>query len=438
MFFDVIHTNCCGLDVHKTWVYACIGITNADGVTVYYTARFSSFKKQLLELADWLKKYKCYDVCMESSGKYWIPVFNVLEAQGLRVVVAHPKYTKPIKGNKSDRRDAKWICNLFACGMIRPSFVPPKAIRDLRELVRYHGKLTEEISSHKNRALNCLTVSNLKLDEVFSDVFCKSGTSILEYIAKHPGEHFDVTPFVNKRCKTPIETIQLAIDGSISCEIAFKLQECLANIANLEESKARLEEEIYKAAKPYDAQLDLIQTVPGFGSNRFSAIRLLSEIGADITVFPTAQNFVAWLGCCPRNDSSASKVKSRRISKAGTYVKPLLVQIANSLVASKKYPEIVNRYRRIKGRRGHSKAIIAVCKMLLTAIWHILKKQEAYTPEGYLTKKPVKSQNDVVLSEKEAVELVRRMGITVTTEEVAKPKKSSRKGNSSKKEASVN
>ena len=131
-------------------------------------------------------------------------------------------------------------------------------------------------------------------------------------------------------------------------------------------------------------------------------------------------------------------MKSRRISKAGTYVKPLLVQIANSLVASKKYPEIVNRYRRIKGRRGHSKAIIAVCKMLLTAIWHILKKQEAYTPEGYLTKKPVKSQNDVVLSEKEAVELVRRMGITVTTEEVAKPKKSSRKGNSSKKEASVN
>ena len=205
--FKIILNNCCGLDVHKTRIYACIGITDTHSRTEYYEANFSSFPKDLRKLSEWLHKYNCVDVCMESSGKYWIPVFNVLE-ETCKVTLAHPKYTKPQKGNKTDRKDARWICDLFMCGMIKPSFIPPPAIRHLRDLVRYRVKLTNTLTGEKNRAQNCLTVSNLKLDDVFSDVFGKSARSITEYILAHPGEKFDVAPFVDKRCKTPLDVIQ--------------------------------------------------------------------------------------------------------------------------------------------------------------------------------------------------------------------------------------
>ena len=186
MAFKIFRKNCCGLDVHKTWIYACIGITDVNGRTEYKQSRFSSFTKGLQDLVDWLGKYGCSEVCMESAGKYWIPVFNILE-QNCWVTLAHPKYTKPQKGNKTDRKDAKWICDLFMCDMIKPSFIPPPDIRQLRNLMRYRMKLTNMLTGEKNRALNCLTVSNLKFDDVFSDVFGKSSPPLTgPYPANRP------------------------------------------------------------------------------------------------------------------------------------------------------------------------------------------------------------------------------------------------------------
>ena len=156
MSFKIFKFNCCGLDVHKTWIYACIGITDSNNRTEYKQARFSSFSKGLHQLCVWLAKYNCNDVCMESTGKYWIPVFNILEQHKIRVTLSHPKYTKPMKGNKTDRKDAKWICDLYMCGMVKPSFIPPADIRALRDLVRYRFKLTCMITGEKNRAQNCL------------------------------------------------------------------------------------------------------------------------------------------------------------------------------------------------------------------------------------------------------------------------------------------
>lgn len=155
--FKIFRRNCSGLDVHKTWIYACIGITDNNNITTYKENRFSSFSQGLRELVCWLKSFDCKDVCMESSGKYWIPVYNILEKHCF-VTLAHPKYTKPQKGNKTDRKDAKWICDLFMCDMIKPSFIPPADIRQLRDLMRYRFKLTNSIIGEKNRALNCLTV----------------------------------------------------------------------------------------------------------------------------------------------------------------------------------------------------------------------------------------------------------------------------------------
>ena len=408
--FKIFRKNCCGLDVHKTWIYACIGITDTNGRTDYKQARFSSFPKGLRELANWLAKYDCKEVCMESTGKYWIPVFNILE-KTCCVTLAHPKYTKPQRGNKTDRKDAKFICDLFMCDMIKPSFIPPPDIRQLRDLVRYRFKLTNCLTGEKNRAQNCLTVSNLKLDDVFSDVFGKSARSITNYILEHPGEQFDVAPFVDRRCKTPIEEIQDAVDGSISREQAAKLREILSHIDELNAHKKRIEEEILLLAAPYQVTLGFIRTVPGFNSDPMTAIAILSEIGADMSVFSTAKNLSSWAGCCPRNDQSGGKRKSSRISRAGVYIKPLLVQVANAVVKSDKHPECKERYRRLKARRGHKKAIIAICRMFLTAIWNVLSKLEPYSAEGYLVDRP--ENKSMILSKSQALNLLKSRGYII-------------------------
>lgn len=408
--FKIFRKNCCGLDVHKTWIYACIGITDTNGRTEYKQDRFSSFSNGLWELSAWLAKYACTEVCMESSGKYWIPVFNILE-QTCKVTLAHPKYTKPQKGNKTDRKDAKWICDLFMCDMIKPSFIPPAVIRHLRDLMRYRTKLTNMLTGEKNRAQNCLTVSNLKLDDVFSDVFGKSSRSITEYMLSHPGEEFNVTPFVDRRCKTPIEEIQLAVDGVICPEQAVKLRQCLNHIDQLEAHIAEVESEVLRITEQFSDTLNLLSTVPGLGSNPMTAIAILSEIGADMSVFPSSKHLCSWAGCCPRNDRSAKTVKSTRISRAGSYLKPLLVQIANALIKSRKHPEFRERYQRLKARRGHKKAIIAICRMLLTAIWNVLSKSEPYSPEGFVHKRP--NQESKTLTVSQALHLLKMRGYTI-------------------------
>ena len=390
MSFKILKFNCCGLDVHKTWIYACIGITDSNNRTEYKQARFSSFTKGLNELCDWLAKYNCTDVCMESTGKYWIPVFNILEQHNLWVTLSHPKYTKPMKGNKTDRKDAKWICDLYMCGMVKPSFIPPADIRELRDLVRYRFKLTCMITGEKNRAHNCLTVSNLKLDDVFSDIF--------------------------GRCKTPIEEIQAAVDGAVSKEQAVKLRQCLNHIDELEMHKSEIEREIFRLSDKYEDILTLIRTVPGFDKNPMTAIQVLSEIGGDMSVFPTAKNLVSWAGCCPHNDQSNHKIKSTRISRAGSYFKPVLVQVANALIKSKKHPEFSTRYRRIKARRGHKKAIIAICRMILTAIWHILTDLKPYTAKGFLEPRPVSKEK--VLTASQALNLLKQRGYVIKDEPI--------------------
>lgn len=326
----------------------------------------------------------------------------------------NPKYTKPQKGHKTDRKDAKWICDLFMCGMIKPSFIPSPEIRQLRDLMRYRFKLTNMLASEKNRAQNCLTVSNLKLDDVFSDVFGKSARSITNYILDHPGEAFDVTSFVDRRCKTPVEEIQAAVDGAVSPEQAVKLRQCLAHIDELEAHKREIEQEILTIAEPFSSVLDLLYTLPGLDKNPMTAIAILSEIGPDMSVFPSSRHLVSWAGCCPRNDQSNGRVKSTRISRAGCYLKPLLVQVANALIKSKKHPEFKERYHRIKSHRGHKKAVIAICKMLLTAIWNMLSKLEPYNPAGYLEHRPVNEKK--VLTKSQALELLRLRGYTITND----------------------
>ncbi|WP_237342720.1 IS110 family transposase [Virgibacillus dokdonensis] len=361
---------------------ACIAATNNKGATTYKRHRFSTFTKGLRELSQWLCKNNCKDVCMESTGKYWIPVVNVLE-DSCNITLAHPKYVKAIRGKKTDKKDAKWIADLFKHDLVAGSFMPPLAIRQLRDLMRYRFKLTNFTSSEKNRFQNSLTVSNIQIASVVSDTFGKSSMKIIDKLLEDPtNTTFDIKPLIHGSMKDKVTDLELAIDGFITPEQAGKLSVIKHHYENLNARKSDLEQWILSLAEPYTEEINLILTVPSF-KNIFSAIAVVSEIGVTMDVFPTAKHLCSWAGLTPTNNESAGKKKSVRVSRAGVYIKPLLVQCATAVVKSEKHPEIRNRYLRLKKRRGHKRAIIAIARMLLTAIYHILKKKEPYNPELY-------------------------------------------------------
>jgi transposase len=403
----IVYPICCGIDVHKTFIVACIASTNSKGITTYQTKRFSTYTKNLREFSDWLDANSCKDVCMESTGKYWHPVWNILE-QTCRPVLAHPKYLKAIRGKKTDKKDAKWIADVFKHDLVQGSFIPPAKIRELRDLLRYRYKLTNYTTGEKNRAQNCLTTSNIQLDHAFSDVFGKSATAVLNHILENPGDkYFDVTPFIDRRCKTPIEEIQMSIDGNISPEQTEKLKIIRSHMDNLNLCKANLESTILSVAEQFSMQINLVSTVPGI--KEFSAISVIAEIGVDMSVFPTAKHLCSWAGLAPQCNESGGKKKSSRVSKAGAFIKPLLIQCANAVVSSNKYSEIKNRFLSIKKRRGHKKAIVAIARMLLTAIYNILKKNEPYNPDLYR-----KSDISPIDKVEQAVKLLEKHGFVVS------------------------
>jgi transposase len=381
MGLKIVYPICCGIDVHKTFVVACIAATN-KGVTTYKRHRFSTYTQGLKELSQWLCEHDCKEICMESTGKYWIPVFNVLE-DSCSITLAHPKYVKAIRGKKTDKKDAQWIADLFKHDLVAGSFMPPLAIRQLRDLMRYRFKLTNFMSSEKNRLQNSLTVSNIQLGNVVSDTFGRSSMNIIDKLLENPLDtSFDVEPLVHGSMKQKIPELQLAIDGFITPEQAGKLKVIQHHYEDLESCKADLEAIILSLAESYSEEINLILTVPSF-KNIFSAIAVVSEIGVNMDVFPTAKHSCSWAGLTPTNNESAGKKKSVRISRAGCYIKPLLVQCATAVVKSEKHPEIRNRYLKLKRRRGHKRAIIAIARMLLTAIYNILKNKEPYNAELY-------------------------------------------------------
>ncbi len=405
----IVYPICCGMDVHKNFIVACIATTNNVGITTYKRRRFSTYTRDLHLCAKWLLENNCKDVCMESTGKYWIPVYNILEIT-CQITLAHPKYVKAIRGKKTDTKDAQWIADLFKHGLVSGSFIPPADIRQLRDLVRYRWKLTNFTTGEKNRAQNCLTVSNMKLDDVFTDVFGKTASAITDRLLES-SEPFDVTPYLSRRIKTPKEKIQAAVDGSMCPEQAEKLRIIRSHMENLQLCKANLESLILETAQKYLPQLELVMTVPGIQA--YSAIGIIAEIGVDMSVFPTSKHLCSWAGLTPQNNESAGKKKTTRISRAGAYIKPLLVQCALTVCKSSKHPEIKNRYLALKKRRGHKKAIIAIARMMLTAIYNILKKNEPYNPELYLRCNNTPPEHRAV-SVEEAIFILQRQGYLVT------------------------
>jgi len=405
----IVYPLCCGIDVHKTFVVATIAATDKKNITTYQTKRFSTFTQDLRALAQWLADHHCPEVCMESTGKYWIPVFNILEPS-CRITVAHPKYVKAIRGKKTDKKDSIWIADLFKHDLVPGSFIPEKQIRDLREILRYRFKLVSFTSSEKNRVQNSLTVSNIQLASVVSDTFGKSAQAIVSHLLEHPDDtEFDFRPLLHGSMRKKDEQIALAVEGTISPVQAGKIQVCQQHIDSLGQYLDRLEALADSLSEPYAAILSLLESVPGV--SHLSALVILSEIGADMAQFKSARHLCSWAGLAPSNDQSAGKKKSTKISRAGVYIKPVMVQCALAAIKDKSFPHYRQRYEALKHRRGHKKALIALARVMLTAIYAMLSFGELFNPKMY--EESLRKPAYILSPEQQLVQLAKRLGYSV-------------------------
>ena len=377
----VVYQTCCGVDVHKSFLVATIIKTTSEVQPSYQKKRFSTFNNSILEFKQWLLDNSCRDVCMESTGKYWVPVFNLLEDE-LNVTIANPKWVKAVKGNKDDTKDSKWIGDLFRLGLVPGSYIPCKPIRILREFTRYRYKLTSCRSSEKNRFQNALTVCNVALDSVVSDIFGKSATSVIDYLLEQSDNsinHEEISSRLLRSLKKKSESVIESIEGYQMTESQkYRMRLVHAHMDYITSTISDIDSMIDSLVEPYENAVQLLCTIPGVDRN--SAITIISEIGTDMTQFSNSKRLCCWAGLTPGNNESAGKKKSVRITRAGVYLKPALVQAAHAAVKSNKSPYYKAKYERIAKRRGKKRAIIAVARMLLTAVYHMLSTGEIWNP----------------------------------------------------------
>ena len=376
---EVIYSKACGVDVHKSFIVAVICDSTGDK-PIYTKKRFSTFNNDLIQFREWLIANNCQNVCMESTGKYYIPVYNALEGFISNVVVANPKWVAVIKGEKDDNKDAKWIADLFKMGIVRSSFIPSKDFRILRELTRYIYKLTCIRSSEKNRYTNALTVGNCKLDMTFSDIFGKSSQSIIDIILNNDSfSDEDIIRCLRKNCKSSHEDILASVSGlSFTTEQKLRIKIVEDHIDYLTNQINTLRDIVDELIKPYENYINLLMTIPGIDRN--SAITIISEIGNDMSQFKNHYRLASWAGLAPGCNESAGKKKSVKISRAGVYLKPCLVEVAHCAVKDKANPYYANKFNKISKRRGKKRSTIAIARKILVAIYHMLSTGEVWNP----------------------------------------------------------
>ena len=410
----IVNRNCAGIDIHKKIIVVTIAKTNEQDITDYQTKSFNTFTEDLIKCRDWLVSNGTLDVCMESTGKYWIPVFNILEEK-CKCIITHPKYVRSIPGKKTDKKDSIWIADMFKHGLVEPSFMPPADIRQLRDLMRYRNKLINIRSGEKNRFQNSLTMSNVQIANVVTDVFGKTSQSILKLMLTNPKLTLDdITPLLRKNLKSSPEEILKSINGNFDDSQSSKMNIVLKHYDSINECIDDLEEQILKLALKYSTEINLLLTVPGI--KEISAIFIIAEIGTNMNIFGDDKHLCSWAGLTPRCNESAKKKKSVRITKAGIYIKPLLVQCALCAIKDKSCPYIKARYESLKRRRGHKKAIIAIARLLLTSIYHILLTGEEFDYQRFetLMDRNFKSHKNIQNTPEEMISYLTNLGYNIT------------------------
>lgn len=299
----VVYQTCCGVDVHKSFLVAAIIKTTSGVQPSYHKKRFSTFNNSILEFKKWLLDNSCRDVCMESTGKYWAPVFNLLEDE-INVTIANPKWVKAVKGNKDDTKDSKWIGDLFRLGLVPGSYIPCKPIRILREFTRYRYKLTSCRSSEKNRFQNALTVCNVALDSVVSDIFGKSATSVINYLLKQSDNsinHEEISSRLLRSLQKKSESVIESIEGyQMTDAQKYRMRLVHAHMDYITSTISEIDSMIDSLVEPYENAVQLLCAIPGI--DRSSAITIISEIGTDMTQFSNSKRLCCWAGLTPGNN----------------------------------------------------------------------------------------------------------------------------------------
>ncbi len=374
---EVLHPQCAGLDVHKATVVACVRCA-VDGDVKTETRTFGTTTKALLELSDWLSSEGCTHVAMESTGIYWKPIWHILEGD-FELVLANATHIKHVPGRKTDVGDARWIADLLAHGLIRGSFVPPTEVQDLRDLTRTRKQLVREVARHTQRIQKTLEDANIKIVGVISDILGQSGRAFLEAIIDGESDPEKLADRASKRLRASRKQLVEALRGTVRDHHRFMLRLHLEQIDSVQRTILDMEERLGERLDPFREPIELLQTMPGVSET--SARVLVSEIGADMSRFPTANHLVSWAGLCPRSDESAGKRRSTRIRKGAAWLKTVLVQCAWAAIR-KKDCYFRARYHRLRARRGSMKAIIAIAAAMLRAAYHMLTKAEPYKELG--------------------------------------------------------
>lgn len=372
--FQFIRQCCCALDVHERIVWACILIVQADGTIAKIKKRFSTMTKGLLQLRDWLEANNCRDVVMESTGVYWKPIYNIL-GDFAEITLANARQVKNLPGRKTDDSDSEWLAQMHLCGLVRASFIPPRPIRDLRDLTRRRRKLVDEASAEKNRIHKILEDANIKLSSVVSDIWGMSSREMIEGLISGGYTPEEMTKWARGRMKNKIPQLKEALTGQITDHHRFLLTQCMQHIQYLEGQVAEMEERIDEALKAYPEVYECLMSVPFLTPTSVAGI--MAEMGVDMSSFPSADHVASWAGMCPGNYESAGKRKSGKRRHGDKYLESLLVEISWAAVR-RKDSYLRAKFQRISYRRGPKKAIIAIGHSIVKMLYHIIKERVCY------------------------------------------------------------
>lgn len=399
---DPVLEHCCGLDVHKKSVVACVITPVGREIR-----RFGTMTDELWALADWLEERGVSHVAMESTGVYWKPVYNVLEERALELVVVNARHMKGVPGRKTDVKDAEWIAELLQHGLVRGSYIPSRAERELRELVRYRKSLIRERSAEVNRVQKVLEGANVKLGSVASNVLGKSGRAMVEALADGTSDPKILAGLALGRLQEKQPELERALLGAVGLHQRLVLRTQLRHISYLELEIGRLSEEIAERQRPFAQALGQLQTIPGVGQRTAEVV--LAEIGTDMARFPTAGHLASWAGVCPGQNESAGKQRSGRTRQGDPWLREALVEAAHAAARARK-SYLAAQYRRIAARRGARRAALAVAHTILVIVYHLLSRHTDYQDLGtnYF------DDRDRSATIRRAVARIQRLGYQVT------------------------
>lgn len=375
---DVVYERCCGLDVHKQTVVACVLLSGPSGPAQRQIRTFGTYTNNLLALGDWLAAQSVTHVVLESTGVYWKPIWNLLEDQ-FTLLLVNARHVKAVPGRKTDVQDAEWLAELLRHGLLRASFVPDRAQRELRELTRYRTSLTNERSAAVNRLQKTLEGANIKLASVASDVVGLSGRQMLAALVEGTTDPTLLADLAHGKLRNKLPDLEQALLGRIGPHQRLLVAEQLAHVDYLDAAIARLSSEVAERLHPFDESIARLDAIPGVG--RGVAEVLLAEIGPDLSRFPTAAHLASWAGMCPGHDESAGKRRSGKTRKGSPWLRAALIQAAHAVGRSKQN-YLVAQYRRLTARRGKKKAAVAVGHSILVIFYHLMTHECPYVDLG--------------------------------------------------------